>query len=141
MMDVQPRRRRIARAVPVLWVTALAAVCFSASAIAAVSSSKSDVATQSLAGKWHGHYGGAVSGSFTLTWQKKRSKLSGSIKLSNPKGKYGINDSVHGMKIKFGAVGVGATYKGSLSGNSMSGTWNSPEGGGSWSAHKVMPKS
>jgi hypothetical protein len=32
---------------------------------------------------------------------------------------------------------VGAKCKGTLRGTSMSGTWISPEGGGSWSAHKV----
>ena len=40
-------------------------------------------------------------------------------------------------KIKFGAVSVGAKYKGKVRGTSMSGTWTSPQGGGSWSAHKA----
>ena len=40
-------------------------------------------------------------------------------------------------KIKFGAVSVGAKYKGHVRGTSMSGTWTSPEGGGSWSATKA----
>ena len=39
-------------------------------------------------------------------------------------------------KIKFGAVSVGAKYKGKVRGTSMSGTWTSPQGGGSWSATK-----
>jgi hypothetical protein len=38
--------------------------------------------------------------------------------------------------IKFGAVGVGATYTGTASGTSMSGSYKSPQGGGKWSAHK-----
>jgi hypothetical protein len=44
---------------------------------------------------------------------------------------------VHGGAITFGAVGAGAKYTGSVSGSSMSGTYSSPKGGGSWSAHKT----
>jgi hypothetical protein len=44
---------------------------------------------------------------------------------------------VRNGKIKFGAVSVGAKYKGTVRGTSMSGTWTSPQGGGSWSAHKA----
>ena len=43
---------------------------------------------------------------------------------------------MHKGKIKFGAVSVGAKYKGKVQGRSMSGTWTSPQGGGSWSATK-----
>jgi hypothetical protein len=78
-----------------------------------------------------------VSGHFTLQWKQTGTKLSGTISLSKPKGKYGISGHVRHGKIKFGAVGVGATYKGKVHGTKMSGTWNSPQGGGSWSAHKV----
>ena len=87
-----------------------------------------------LAGKWKGHYGGAVSGHFTIHWRKTGSRLHGNITLSNPQGTYGISGSVHNGKIKFGAVSVGAKYKGTVRGTSMSGTWTSPQGGGSWSA-------
>jgi hypothetical protein len=133
-MDAQVPRRRISRAVSVLWITTLLAVCFSGAAIAAAS----HVSAQAkLAGKWKGHYSGAVSGSFTLHWTKSGSTLTGSITLSSPHGTYGITGSVKGRGIKFGAVGVGATYKGTVHGTSMSGTWSSPEGGGTWSAHKV----
>ena len=90
-----------------------------------------------LAGTWSGKYSGAFSGTFTLHWTQSGTKLSGSITLSNPKGKYGINGSVHGSAINFGAVGVGATYTGSASGKTMSGSWKSPQGGGAWNAHKV----
>jgi hypothetical protein len=93
-----------------------------------------------LAGTWSGHYSGAVSGSFTLTWTQRGSVLQGSITLSQPSGKYGIGGSVSGKSIHFGAVSVGATYKGTASTSSMSGTWKSPEGGGSWSAHKIRSK-
>lgn len=138
MLDVRPPRRSMARAVPVLGVTALLIVFCVGTAAAAVTSSKSHATAQSkLGGKWKGQYSGAVSGHFTLHWKQTGTKLSGSITLSSPKGNYGISGSVHHSKIKFGAVGVGATYKGTWKGSKMSGSWNSPEGGGSWSAHKV----
>jgi hypothetical protein len=110
----------------------LALVCCGA----ALAASSSPTATTSLAGKWVGHYGGAVSGHFTIHWRKTGSRLHGNIALSNPKGTYGISGSVHDGKIKFGAVSVGAKYKGKVRGTSMSGTWTSPQGGGSWSATK-----
>ena len=89
-----------------------------------------------LAGKWTGSYSGAVSGTFTIHWKQQGSTLTGTITLSNPSGKYGIGGSVKKGKIKFGAVSVGAKYKGKVSGTSMSGTWTSPRGGGNWSASK-----
>ena len=105
-------------------------------ASAAVNPSKPQPKHTSLAGTWSGHYSGAFSGTFTLHWTRSGSHLNGSITLSNPSGKYGINGSVHGSAIKFGAVGAGATYMGKVSGKSMSGSYNSPKGGGTWSAHK-----
>lgn len=93
-----------------------------------------------LAGTWSGHYSGAFSGSFTLHWTQSGSKLSGTITLSNPSGRYGIGGSIKGKAIHFGAVSVGATYTGSVSGSSMSGSWKSPQGGGSWSAHKQVKR-
>ncbi len=136
MMGFRRRTRLTARAV---WIAGLIAVCCSGTAVAAVSSSRSHAVIESkLAGKWKGHYNGAVSGHFTIHWKQTGTKLSGTITLSNPKGKYGITGSVrHHKKVKFGAVSVGATYKGTWKGSKMSGTWNSPSGGGSWSAHKV----
>jgi hypothetical protein len=138
-MDVRPLRGGISRAVPVLWIAALVTVCFTGTAIAAVSSSSSHATAQTkLAGKWKGQYSGAVSGHFTIHWKLTKRRLSGTIKLSNPKGSYPIDGSLRAhKKLKFGAVGVGATYKGVWKGSKMSGTWNSPQGGGSWSAHKA----
>jgi opacity protein-like surface antigen len=130
MMDVQPLRRRI----PALWIAALLALACCSTALAAASASSS---TKSIAGKWKGHYGGAVSGHFTLHWRKTGARLHGSITLSKPQGTYEIGGSVRNGKIKFGAVSVGAKYKGHVRGTSMSGTWTSPQGGGSWSAHKA----
>jgi hypothetical protein len=117
-------------------VSVLAVGCGGTSAIAAVSSSNH--ASSKLAGIWLGRYSGAFSGTFTLRWTQSRSKLSGSITLSNPRGKYGISGSVQRSAIKFGAVGVGATYTGTLSGTSMSGSYKTPQGGGTWSAQKEI---
>jgi hypothetical protein len=133
-MDVQPLRRRITRRLPALWIAALLTLACCGTALAAASS---HAATKSLAGKWKGHYSGAVSGHFTLNWKQTGSLLHGNITLSNPKGRYGISGSVRDGKIKFGAVSVGAKYKGKVRGKSMSGTWTSPQGGGSWSATKA----
>ena len=89
-----------------------------------------------LGGKWTGHYGGAVSGHFTIHWKQTGSRLHGNITLSRPSGTYSIGGSVKDGKIKFGAVSVGAKYKGKVRGTTMHGTWTSPQGGGSWSASK-----
>ena len=135
MRNVQPPRRKIMRRLPALWVTACLALACCGAALAA--SSSPAATTSSLAGKWKGHYSGAVSGHFTIHWKQTGSRLHGTITLSNPQGKYDISGSVRNGTIKFGAVSVGAKYKGTLRGTSMSGTWTSPQGGGSWSAHKV----
>ena len=126
------RRRRVSRLVPVLSVAIVVAICCSATAFAAASASRPH-----LAGTWSGKYSGAYSGTFTLRWTQSGSRLSGSIALSNPRGKYGISGSVHGSAITFGAVGAGATYSGSVSGGSMSGRYKTAQGGGPWSAHKM----
>ncbi len=121
-------------------LVALAAACLAlacwGTTIAAASASSSRAATN-LAGKWKGHYSGAVSGRFTIHWKQTGSRLHGNITLSNPQGTYGIGGSVYQGKIKFGAVSVGAKYKGTVRGTSMSGTWTSPQGGGTWRATKV----
>jgi hypothetical protein len=136
-MDVQPLHHKIRRRLPALWIAAVLALACCGTALAAATRSSSRVAaTSGLAGKWTGHYGGAVSGHFTIHWKQTGSLLHGSITLSNPQGKYGISGSVRSGKIKFGAVSVGAKYKGHVRGTSMSGTWTSPQGGGSWSATK-----
>ena len=129
---------RITPRLPALWIAALLALVCCGTALAAASASSSHAATRStLAGKWKGHYSGAFSGHFTIRWKKTGSLLHGSITLSNPQGKYGISGSVNRGKIKFGAVSVGAKYRGKVRGTSMSGTWTSPQGGGSWSATKA----
>jgi hypothetical protein len=137
MTDTRPLPRRVTRWLPALWIAATLALACCSTALAAASASNSHAATTGLAGKWKGHYSGAYSGHFTIRWRKTGSRLHGSITLSNPQGKYDISGSVRDGKIKFGAVSVGAKYKGKVRGTSMSGTWTSPQGGGSWSATKV----
>ena len=90
----------------------------------------------SLAGTWSGRYSGTYSGTFTIHWRQVGSSLRGSITLSKPSGTFGITGSLRGAAIKFGAVGAGATYTGSVSGKSMSGSYKTAQGGGTWSAHK-----
>jgi hypothetical protein len=118
----------------VLSVTGFLAVCCTAAAIAATPPTRS-----TLAGTWAGSYSGAFAGTFRFTWTQTGARLKGTIHLSNPVGNYGISGAV-GRKgaIQFGVVGAGATYKGTVSGSSMSGTYKSPQGGGSWSAHKLV---
>ena len=43
------------------------------------------------------------------TGRRRGRRLSGSITLSSPSGKYNVTGSVHGTAISFGAVGAGAT--------------------------------
>ncbi|HUJ67198.1 MAG TPA: hypothetical protein VLX59_16755 [Acidimicrobiales bacterium] len=99
-------------------------------------------ASGDLSGTWSGNYTGSFSGTFTLTWQQTGSNLSGTIKISG----FGdvptnIDGSVQGSSIRFGTVhGQEVTYTGTVSGASMSGSWQIPVPGhtvkGSWSASK-----
>lgn len=132
-MDLQPLRRRL----PALWIAAVLALACCSTALAAARAHHPSKPKSMLAGKWTGSYSGAVSGHFTIHWKQNGSLLHGHITLSNPQGKYGIAGSVKRGKIKFGAVSVGAKYQGTFKGKSMSGTWTSPQGGGSWHATKA----
>ncbi|HUZ84502.1 MAG TPA: hypothetical protein VMU66_07400 [Gaiellales bacterium] len=99
-------------------------------------------AAAGLSGTWSGKYSGAYNGTFTLTWRQSGSNLRGTIKISSPADTLGINGTVTGGSIRFGTVGSTAiTYSGSVSGNSMSGTYQVQTGngsvGGPWSAAKA----
>jgi len=121
-----------------LVVAAAAFLAVASSPIAAASASRAGATAGSLSGTWSGTYGGAYRGTFVVHWRQTGSQLRGTIKLSNPKTEPGITGSVHGSRIRFGTVGSAAiTYSGSVSGKSMSGTYHTPGGGGSWSAHKT----
>jgi len=90
-----------------------------------------------LSGTWSGKYSGAYAGKFNLNWTQSSSRLTGRITLSDPASTLPINGSVNGGTIKFGTVGsVAITYSGTVSGNSMSGSYQTPTGAGSWSAGK-----
>jgi hypothetical protein len=95
-----------------------------------------------LSGTWSGQYSGAFQGTFTITWQQSGSNLSGTITLSAPAATLSITGTVDGGAIRFGTVGsLAVTYSGSVSGNSMSGTYQTQTGngstGGPWSATKA----
>ena len=113
----------------------------SAAAPAASSAAPAAAAAASgLSGKWSGQYSGAFAGTFNLNWHQSGSKLNGFIQLSNPGTSQPINGSVAGSTIRFGTVGSSAiTYTGTVSGNSMSGTYQVHDSAGSkgnWSASK-----
>lgn len=132
MLNLRSLRRANLLRARVVRAAALLAVCSTSAAVAAVGSSAG------LGGTWSGKYSGAYTGTFKLHWTQSGAKLRGSITLSNPHGAYRIAGSVRQHDIKFGTVGVGATYTGALSrkGTFMTGRWSSPEGGGTWSAQK-----
>ena len=141
-MHVPPRRRSSLRATPAVLAATVVAACFTTLvAASALGASPTHHAAKpkhiSIAGTWSGSYSGAFKGSFTLHWTLKKSKLAGTILLSFPKGSYHVSGSTRGKAITFGAVGAGATYTGTVSGAKMSGSYKTPRGGGTWSAHKV----
>jgi|SRR5579859_7779953 len=91
-----------------------------------------------LSGAWSGQYGGAYSGTFNLSWTQAGSSLTGRIKLSAPNVTLPIHGTMNGGAIQFGTVGsVAITYSGTVSGGSMSGNYQTPKGGGPWSANKA----
>jgi hypothetical protein len=91
-----------------------------------------------LSGTWSGQYSGASDGTFVLTWQQSGSTLSGNIKLSDPATTLTITGTVNGNDIQFGTLAsLGVSYTGTLSGDSMSGNWTAPGGGGTWSGTKT----
>jgi hypothetical protein len=96
-------------------------------------------ASAGLSGSWSGNYSGAFTGTFTLSWQQTGSSLSGSITLSTSPGALPLNGTVNGSRISFGTVGSAAiTYTGTVSGSSMSGTYQvGGAAGGNWSATKT----
>ena len=109
----------------------------SATSTTSAQTSTTAAAAGGLSGTWLGQYGGASQGTFTLIWAQSGSKLSGTIKISNPSTTFNVKGTVHGSAITFGTLGEGViTYTGSVSGNSMSGSYQAPTGGGSWSASK-----
>jgi hypothetical protein len=95
-----------------------------------------------LSGTWDGTYDGAYKGTFTLDWQESGTKLSGTIDLPSLGGSVPIDGTVAGDSITFGTVGsTNIQYSGSLSGDSMSGSYKVLGSGGSvggtWKANRA----
>jgi hypothetical protein len=142
---MQSLRRRLPLLTLALPVSAAITICCAnsiataaGSTTASASASKVRAAGGPLSGTWSGKYGGAYHGTFILRWIQSGSRLSGTIKLSSSSSKTSIKGTVHRSTIRFGTVGSAAiTYSGSVSGKSMSGSYNTPGGGGSWSARKI----
>jgi hypothetical protein len=112
--------------------TYVAANCASTTPSSAASS------TAGLSGTWSGQYSGPSQGTFTLTWQQSGSKLTGTITISELGVPTAIDGTVSGSTITFGTVGTAAvTYSGTVAGNSMSGTYQAPNGSGTWTATKT----
>ncbi len=120
-----------------LAVSAAVVLTLAASTFAKDAKSLHKNVARSLSGTWSGKYSGPFNGTFTLRWTQSGGRLTGTITLSSPRGKYPITGSVRGGDIKFGAVGVGTTYTGTVSGKSMSGTYKTGPRSGSWSAKKT----
>jgi hypothetical protein len=117
--------------------TKTSAATAAAATDAAATSKASSNQGGGVSGKWSGQYGGAYSGTFNLHWIQAGSGLRGTIELSTPANTLAIHGTLNGGAIKFGTVGsLAITYTGTVSGSSMSGSYNTPGGGGSWSANK-----
>jgi hypothetical protein len=117
--------------------TRTSATTAAAPAAATSTTTTASSAESSLSGQWKGQYGGAYNGTFVLHWQQSGSSLNGKITISSPLATLGVNGTLHGSSITFGTVGsLAITYTGTVSGESMSGTYRTPGGGGNWSASK-----
>jgi hypothetical protein len=105
----------------------------------ASTSAPSTAPVSGLSGRWSGQYSGTFTGTFDLNWTQSGSKLNGTIKISTPPQTLSLNGALRGSTISFGTVGSEAiTYSGTVSGNSMSGTYRvNGSAGGPWSASKA----
>ena len=130
-------RRRFPLRSLALPVFAAIAICCSNAVATAASSPTDRQVVDSLTGTWSGKYGGAFHGTFILHWTQTASRLRGTLKLSTASSRNIVTGTVSGRTIRFGTVSGGITYTGSVSGKSMSGHYQTPGGGGSWSAHKT----
>lgn len=104
-------------------------------------------ATSGLAGIWGGDYASTSTpgstGTFIIDWTQTGSTLGGTISVTNtPCVTEGtITGTVEGEQITFGAVegAYSIAYEGTVSGDTMSGTYSSPSCGnaaGTWEAAK-----
>jgi hypothetical protein len=119
--------------------TTPAASTSTTSAPASATAAATAAAATGLSGNWSGQYSGAYQGTFAIKWRQSSSNLKGIIKISAPASSFVIRGTVVNGTIRFGTVGsLAITYSGTVSGNSMSGTYQvGGSTGGPWSASKA----
>ena len=81
-----------------------------------------------LSGTWSGDYQqtspAPAAGTFTLNWQQSGSNVTGTINIPGACNACPISATVNGSSVTFGVVALGGIiYTGTVSGNSMSGTY------------------
>ena len=113
------------------------------SAASSFSSTGSPVSSSTVDGKWNGSYqpSGGGSGDFSVTFTQTGSSLDGTLSiavqcLDGAK----VTGKVNGDSIDFGSVQgqCSVDYKGKISGDQMSGTYDVGGGvGGTWKASKA----
>jgi hypothetical protein len=115
---------------------AAAATTASAAGPSAPAPAATTAAAGALSGTWNGRYGGSYQGTFVLHWGQSGSTLSGQINISAPAATLPIHGQLAGSAIQFGTVGsYRITYSGTVSGTSMSGTYQvNGTQGGTWTA-------
>jgi len=86
-----------------------------------------------LSGTWAGLCTGPFNGFCSLTWTRTAHALDGTFMLSSPPDNLHISGNLTGSTISFGAGGV-ATFTGTVSGSTMSGSYTDIANGktGSW---------
>ena len=86
-----------------------------------------------LSGTWAGLCTGPFNGFCSLTWTRTAHALDGTFMLSSPPENLHISGNLTGSTISFGAGGV-ATFTGTVSGSTMSGSYTDIANGktGSW---------
>jgi hypothetical protein len=99
-----------------------------------------------MTGKWSGTYSSttdASTGTFAILFRQDGTQLTGSISIQPPGcvNEGAITGTLNGTTIAFGAVKGAQTidYTGSVSGNTMSGTYSAPgcdHAKGTWTATK-----
>jgi hypothetical protein len=97
-----------------------------------------------LDGTWNGTWqssGNGPSGTFSVTWTESGSDLNGTLSISvGCLDGASVTGTVDGSSIEFGSVKgqCQVDYKGDVSGDQMSGTYDiSGAGGGTWTASKA----
>jgi len=124
--------------------TTAAVTATTAASAGSATTATSAAAATGLSGTWSGTYQQtspiADSGTFTLNWQQSGSNVTGGISIPGACSNCPISATVNGSTVTFGVVALGAiTYTGSVSGNSMSGTYATPDSStkGTWKASKT----